>query len=843
MEASTAVRYAFGVIDFPSIRPSSRKRRLHSLPSLPLRNRLVSPNIHRRFVARCASEAANRHTHHNHHEDPHHNHHDDHHHNHGHGHGHHHHHHGDELEELTGTQKAVIRFADAVRWTDLASLLREHLQLCCCSAALFLAAAICPYLAPKAVAKPLQNAFMIVGFPLVGVSASLDALIDIAGGKVNIHVLMALAAFASVFMGNALEGGLLLAMFNLAHIAEEFFTSRSLVDVRELKENHPDSALVLDVEEGKLPDLAHLSYSSVPVHDIEVGSYVLVGAGEAVPVDCQIFQGSATITIEHLTGEAKPIEANVGDGIPGGARNLDGRIIVKATKTWKESTLNRIVQLTEEAQQNKPKLQRWLDEFGEQYSKVVVGLSFAVAFLGPLLFKWPFMSTSVCRGSIYRALGLMMAASPCALAVAPLAYATAISSCAKKGILLKGGQVLDALASCHTIAFDKTGTLTTGGLMFKAIEPILGHQVGKNMTTHASCCIPSCEKEALAVAAAMEKGTTHPIGRAVVDHSIGKDLPSVSVEKFEYFPGKGLVATLNDTQSGSGRARSLKASLGSVEFITSLCKSEDKSKKIKEAVSASSYGNDFVHAALSVDEKLALKLQLGLCKLVQITLIHLEDRPREGVSDVISELQDKAKLQVMMLTGDHESSARRVAQAVGIGQFHCSLKPEDKLNHVKTISRDMGGGLIMVGEGINDAPALAAATVGIVLAQRASATAIAVADVLLLRDNISAVPFCIAKSRQTSSLVKQNVALALTSIILASLPSVLGFLPLWLTVLLHEGGTLLVCLNSVRALNDPKWSWKEGMQQLSCRLKNVARLDHNTATNSGNMITKAEPLL
>ncbi|CAN0863902.1 Probable cadmium/zinc-transporting ATPase HMA1, chloroplastic [Linum grandiflorum] len=292
----------------------------------------------------------------------------------------------------------------------------------------------------------------------------------------------------------------------------------------------------------------------------------------AVPVDCQIFQGTATITIEHLTGEAKPIEAKVGDGIPGGARNLDGRIIVKATKTWKESTLSRIVQLTEEAQQNRPKLQRWLDEFGEQYSKVVVGLSFAVAFLGPLLFKWPFMSTSVCRGSIYRALGLMMAASPCALAVAPLVYATAISSCAKSG------------------------------------------------------------------------------------------------------------------------------------------------------------------------------------------------------------------------------------------------------------------GLIMVGEGINDAPALAAATVGIVLAQRASATAVAVADVLLLRDNISVVPFCIAKSRQTSSLVKQNVALALTSIILASLPSVLGFLPLWLTVLLHEGGTLLVCLNSVRALNEPKWSWKEDMKlpHLKSRLLN----NNNTISSS-----------
>ncbi|KAJ6740386.1 putative CADMIUM/ZINC-TRANSPORTING ATPASE HMA1 [Salix purpurea] len=739
---------------------------------------------------------------------------------------HHHHHHGDNDSQLTGPQRALLKFAKALGWMDLANLLREHLQLCCCSAALFITAAACPYMIPKPAVKPLQNALMLIAFPLVGVSASLDALTDIVGGKVNIHVLMALAGFASVFMGNALEGGLLLAMFNLAHIAEEFFTSRSVIDVKELKENYPDSTLVLDVDDDKPPDVSDFSYKSVPVHDIEVGSYILVGTGEAVPVDCEVFHGSATITIEHLTGEVKPLEAKVGDRIPGGARNVDGRMIVKATKLWKESTLSRIVQLTEEAQSSKPKLQRWLDEFGEQYSKVVVGLSIAIALLGPFLFKWPFMSTSVCRGSVYRALGLMVAASPCALAVAPLAYATAISSCARKGILLKGGQVLDALASCHTIAFDKTGTLTTGGLVFKAIEPIYGHLIGNNRTNFSSCCIPSCEEEALAVASAMEKGTTHPIGRAVVDHSIGKDLPSVSVESFEYFPGKGLVATLNNVESGTGGGKLLKASLGSVEFITSLRNSEDESRKIKEAVNASSYGSDFVHAALSVDEK--------------VTLIHLEDRPRPGVSDVISELQDQARFRVMMLTGDHESSAWRVAKAVGISEVYCSLKPEDKLNQVKGISRDMGGGLIMVGEGINDGPALAAATVGIVLAQRASATAIAVADVLLLRDTISGVPFCIAKSRQTTSLIKQNVALALTSIFLASLPSVLGFLPLWLTVLLHEGGTLLVCLNSIRALNDPKWSWSNDLPQVVEKLKSRVMLTVTDDTSSSNV--EAAPL-
>ncbi|KAL0332289.1 UNVERIFIED_CONTAM: putative cadmium/zinc-transporting ATPase HMA1, chloroplastic [Sesamum calycinum] len=631
---------------------------------------------------------------------------------------------------------------------------------------------------------------------------------------------MALAAFASVFMGNALEGGLLLAMFNLAHIAEEYFTSRSRIDVKELKENHPEFALVLN---GNSPKFSDLMYHEVPVNELEVGSYILVKAGESVPVDCEVFQGRSTVTVEHLTGEVKPVEKKVGDSIPGGARNLDGMMIVKAKKTWKESMLSRIVQLTEEAQQSKPKLQRWLDKFGEQYSRAVIILSAAIALMGPVLFKWPFFSTAVCRGSVYRALGLMVAASPCALAVAPLVYATAISACARKGILLKGGHVLDALASCQSIAFDKTGTLTTGEFMCKAIEPIHGH-VSNSQKQIASCCVPSCEKEALAVAAAMEKGTTHPIGRAVVDHSIGKDLPPVSVENFENLPGRGLFATISSSEPGFGGGEPLKASMGSVEYITSLFTSDDESNTIKEAFSTSSYGGDFVRAALSVNNK-------------KVTLFHFEDKPRAGSLDVIKSLQDEGNLRVMMLTGDHELSARRVANAVGIKEVHCSLKPEDKLYHVTSISRDTGGGLIMVGDGINDAPALAAATVGIVLAERASATAIAVADVLLLQDNISGVPFCVAKSRQTTSLVKQNVALALCSIVLASLTSVLGFLPLWLTVLLHEGGTLLVCLNSIRALNAPTWSWKHDILQLVNRLKSLLLRLKNEGCEHGTIQT------
>eukprot|EP01018_Ginkgo_biloba_P014466 Gb_35813 [translate_table: standard] len=726
---------------------------------------------------------------------------------HGHDHSHDNHHHGGhsgdcgEHFQLNTAQKVVLSLAKCTGWAILADVLRENFRLCCSSTALLLLAAACPYVLPKTAARSTQNALIAVAFPLVGVSAALDASVDIAGGRVNIHVLMALAAFASVFMGNALEGGLLLAMFNLAHIAEEYFTKRAMGDVKALKESNPEFALVLDAFNTAVPlHFSALTYKQVPVHDLNVGSYILVRAGEAVPVDGEVWQGRSMVTVEHLTGEANPIEKQVGDVVPGGARNMDGMMIIKATKTWKDSTLARIMQLAEEAQLNKPKLQRWLDEFGERYSQAIVAVSVVVALFGPFVFKWPFIGTSDARGSIYRALGLMVAASPCALAAAPLAYVTAISACASKGILLKGGHALDALASCDTIAFDKTGTLTTGELLCKAIEPIHGHILpGQESNNDTACCIPNCENEALAVAAAMEKGTTHPIARAVVDHSEGKELPRVSIENFESLPGKGLVATLTGIQSGDGIP--LKATLGSLEYIASLFRNEMESKQIKEAANTSPYGSDLVHAVLSVNKK--------------VTIFHFEDKLRSGAVDVVSTLKNQAGLRLMMLTGDHASSAWRVAKAVGIDEVHFGLKPEDKLHRAKSLSRDGAGGLIMVGDGINDAPALAAATVGVVLAQRASATAVAVADVLLLRDNITSVPFVIAKARQTTSLVKQSVALALSCIVLATLSSVMGFLPLWLTVLLHEGGTLLVCVNSIRALNDPTWSWTRDLRKIA----------------------------
>ncbi|CAM6083439.1 unnamed protein product [Calypogeia fissa] len=763
--------------------------------------------------AKCEAQG-NLHSHESEHGHEHHDHDHDHEgHHHEHGHSHHGHTHASFSSNLNGIQKSVLKVCNVLGLGFLADMWRDNLKVCLTSLALLLLGAAAPYVVPKSVGATVQSALVLPALPLTGVPAVMDAAIDVAGGRVNIHVLMAVAAFASVFMGNALEGGLLLAMFSLSHQAEDFFIEKAMGDVKALKESNPEFALVLEpFDVSSPPPFSAMVHKKMPVHHVEIGSFVFVQAGETVPVDGEVYQGRAMVSVEHLTGEAQPIEKGVGSDVPGGARSIDGVIIIKATKKWKDSTVARIMKLTEEAQLNRPVLQRWLDEFGERYSKAVVAMSVAVALLGPLLFKWPFFSSPGVRGSIYRALGLMVAASPCALAVAPLAYATAISACANKGILLKGGEALDALARCDTVAFDKTGTLTTGDLTCKAIEPLYGHFQQPRDSTDDTCCTPDCEVAALAVAAAMERGATHPIARAVVEHSEKRKLPGVVVANFHAIPGAGLAASVIEAESGA--TSPTQALLGSVEYIAS--SSQYSESNIREAAKASSYGSELIQAALSVNNK--------------VTLFHFEDKLRVHAADVIQSLKVKTGLRLLMLTGDHAASAQRVAKAVGIEEVYYELKPEDKLHKVKDLSRKRdksSGGLIMVGDGINDAPALAAASVGIVLAKRASATAVAVADVLLLQDALDGVFFVVAKARQTDALVKQSVALALSCIFLASLPSILGVLPLWLTVLLHEGGTLLVCVNSARAFHDPtsSWAWRQALSKLVNRsLSTLAHL-------------------
>lgn len=349
---------------------------------------------------------------------------------------------------------------------------------------------------------PLSRLQLIFVYFLAGTPALINTLEDLKSFEINIDVLMTLAAFLSVLIGAEMEGALLLVLFAISGAMESVVTSKTKSALNSLRHLSPTFASVLT-------DDGHTVERSV--REIERGEKISVRAGDLIPLDGVVSEGSSFVNLVHLTGESVPIAKNPGDEVPAGARNLDGRLTIEVTHRSTESTLTRIMRMIEEAQDAKPRLQRTLDRFGARYAITIIVLAFVFATTLPL---FTHLSYTGIEGSIYRALAFLIAASPCALIIAtPTAYLSAISSCAKNGILLKGGVTLDALASCKTIAFDKTGTLTTGELHCIGIEP--------------------ASNDALAIAAGLEQGAKHPIAEAILQMAQSKNIAPTQIQNFK----------------------------------------------------------------------------------------------------------------------------------------------------------------------------------------------------------------------------------------------------------------------------------------------------------------------
>lgn len=358
------------------------------------------------------------------------------------------------------------------------------------------------------------------------------------------------------------------------------------------------------------------------------------------------------------------------------------------------------------------------------------------------------------EGSIYRALAFLIAASPCALIIAlPIAYLSAISASASKGILLKGGVVLDALASCKVMALDKTGTLTEGVLECVGI-------VGME------------RRRALAFAVALERGSTHPIGEAICRMGEKEGVVPVPITSFHSTPGFGLSAL----HEGKPIA------IGNLSFILLQLPSEKREWLEKECRTLEASGEAL--AILKVADEIAF--------------FRFKDPIRKEAKEVMGRLQEECGLQVLILSGDHEASVARTAGEVGIETFYADLRPDEKLKMIDGLAKKEN--LAMVGDGINDAPALTRASVGISMGKGGSQTAVDASDIVLLQDDIELLPWLVKKARQTVTVVRQNLFFAAGAIVVATTPALLGWIPLWMAVLLHEGGTVLVGLNALRLL-------------------------------------------
>lgn len=588
--------------------------------------------------------------------------------------------------------------------------------------------------------KPLSNLFILFTYFFAGIPALISSLEDILNFEINIDVLMTLSAFLSILLGCEKEGALLLVLFSFSGAMEEAVSSKAKSAISALKKISPQKADVMQ------PDGSLIERS---IKDIQPGTKIHVKAGQIVPLDGKVVEGTSFVNLVHLTGENLPQLRSCGDLVCAGARNLDGAFTLEVTCISSNSTLSRIIALILAAAEAKPKLQKWFDKLLNRYAACVITLSFLLALTLPLFFQIPYIGF---EGSIYRALGFLIAASPCALIIAvPIAYLSALSAAAKQGILLKGGSIFDKLAKCKMIAMDKTGTLTKGELTF------LG------MRTFGS------EKDALRIAYALERSALHPIAKAICKEAEERHIPPALISDFCMVPGCGLQATHLGKE----------IFIGGEKWILPKISSEKRDFIEKEIAKIRERGEVF--SILLHDDN--------------VSLFFFKDELRPHIKDTLASLEKNWGMRLLMLTGDHHESAKKMAFEAGITDFYANLSPEEKLNIISEHDN-----LIMIGDGINDAPALARSTVGISMGKMGSTTAIDASDIVLLQDNIEKLEWLIKKSKAVARIVKQNLSIAIGAILFATLPALLGLIPLWVAVVLHEGGTVIVGLNALRLL-------------------------------------------
>lgn len=590
-----------------------------------------------------------------------------------------------------------------------------------------------------------SNLCIVFTFFIAGTPALIKSLKDLQNKTVNIDILMTSAAFGSIFINGALEGALLLVLFAISESLGSMVASKAKSTLASLKSLAPTVAWVVQ-EDGTL--------KKTPVKQICVGDIIRTKSGEVVPLDGEIIQGASSINLAHLTGEKTPKSCGLGSIIPAGAHNLEGSFDLKVLRTGADSTIAHIIHLVVQAQSSKPALQQRLDRYSSLYAAAIFIISAAMITFIPVFTSIPLFGS---HSAFYRALAFLIAASPCALIIAiPIAYLSTINASAKRGILLKGGSVLDRLNSCEAIVMDKTGTLTTG-----ALTCIQCDHFGTQEDSFYSCVL------------ALEQSSFHPIAQAIVTFITQQGVTPCPVDHFETVPGEGVRGNIQGNEMLIGKISSVLPYIPQ-PFQAMISDRVQEARERGDICSLAYFKNHYA-------------------------IFYFRDMVRPDAKNLVQTLQAEG-FPVIMLTGDHHISANNVAQQLGIQEVYSDLSPQDKLDKVRELA--LKRHILMIGDGINDAPALAQATVGVAMGEAGSATAIEAADVVLLHDSLVSLPWMIRKARQTRRIVTQNLCIALAIILCISWPASLGIIPLWLAVILHEGSTVVVGLNALRLLKN-----------------------------------------
>lgn len=606
----------------------------------------------------------------------------------------------------------------------------------------------------------------VVAFVAGGVTGARAAIADALQWELNIDFLMITAALGAAFIGEWVEGALLLFLFTLSGALESFAMDRTRKAIEGLIELRPDTAWLRRGDE----------LIETPVDDLQPGDVVVVKPGERLPVDGVVVRGTSTCDQSPITGESVPVYKEPGSDVFSATINGSGALDVRVTKPASESTLSKIIQLVQEAQDDAAPTQRLIDRYSQPYTLTVIGATI-LAILIPWLFgNEPFSET------LYRAMTLLVVASPCALIIStPASILSAIAAAARNGVLFKGGAYLEKAAQIDVLAFDKTGTLTHGRPELTDTRPLNDYSA----------------EDVVRIAAGAESLSEHPIALAILKRAREMGLEVDEPEEFRSIAGHGIQAIY---QRGDEREVIY---IGNDRLF--LSESMDLSPAIRMIGSALQKQGK---TAMLVVRRSTVGDTLGDDRDWEVVgYLAVADTVRENAAETIAALRRTGIGKMAMLTGDNRSVAQAIAKQVGLADedVYSDLLPEEKVEIVRKLAGECQ--VAMVGDGVNDAPALATASVGIAMGAAGTDVALETADIVLMADDLSKLPFLIRLSRQAEGIVRQNLIFSLgvmLTLILLTLVGPLLFpgfrLPLPLGVVGHEGSTLIVVTNGLRML-------------------------------------------
>ena len=606
---------------------------------------------------------------------------------------------------------------------------------------------------PELWSNSLQIAALaLAGFPIAR-SAFNNLLIN---RSFSINFLMSAAAIGAVVIGEIPEAASLIFLFVIAEALEGYTAERARGSLRDLAALAPARALLITAGGVEV---------ATAVEHLKIGDRILVKPGERIPMDGTILSGTSGINQAPITGESLPVEKNAGDEVFAGTVNGAGALEIKVMRLVTDNTLARIIQMVEQAQSMRAPAQRFIDKFARVYTPAMMALAVLVAVVPPLLFGEPFLNpANGTYGWLYRGLALLVIGCPCALVIStPVTIVSAITAAARRGVLIKGGVHLEALQRIKAVAFDKTGTLTRGQPVVSAARTL-------------ECdCEDTCEAcdDLLALAASIERRSNHPLAQAVVTAAAQRGMAE------RYPPAEAVVSLAG--MGLQGMVNGQLATIGNHHLFDEQHPHADRLC-------------DWVESAEELGQTTML-----VCDGDRVRgYLAVADQLRPESREVIAELKALGKA-IAMLTGDNPRAARAVSQALDVDRMQAGLLPDGKVEAVRELRSQLGE-VVMVGDGINDAPALATASVGIAMGGASSAQAMETADVVLMGDDLRQLPYAFRLAGFTQRVMVQNIALSLATKLIFIVLALSGAATLWMAVLADMGVSLLVTFNGMRPL-------------------------------------------